>query len=383
VSRFIYLDYNATTPTDARVAEAMAPYLTGFFGNPSSGHLAGRDAKAAIERAREQVARCLGCAADEVVFTSGGSESDNLALRGVAAARGGGHVVTSAIEHPAVLETALAMEMEGAIRLTVVGVDDQGRVDPDEVAAAIADDTVLVSIMLASNEVGTLEPIAAIARGCRDRGVRLHTDAAQAVGKVPVDVAALGVDLLTVAGHKLYAPKGIGALYVRDGVAIEPLIRGAGHERRLRAGTENILEIVGLGAACELVRTEATAEGGWLSALRDRLRNRLVAAVPDLVEHAARADRLPNTLSVSLPGVRAGDLLASVGDRLAASAGAACHGLTVQVSHVLAAMGVSAEIALGTVRFSVGRFTTEEEVDRGAEIVLAAMEAGSSSASTA
>ncbi|MGD8440054.1 MAG: cysteine desulfurase family protein [Holophagae bacterium] len=380
---FIYLDCNATTPTDPRVAEAMAPFLTGFFGNPSSGHRAGREAKAAIEGARSQVAGCLGCAPGEIVFTSGGSESDNLALRGVVAAAGGGHVVTSAVEHPAVLETALAMEMGGLIRLTVVGVDDQGRADPDEVAAAIADDTVLVSIMLANNEVGTLQPVAEIAARCRSRGVLVHTDAAQAVGKIPVDVEDLGVDLLTVAGHKLYAPKGIGALFVREGVEIEPLIHGAGHERRRRAGTENILEIVGLGAASEVVAAEATGEAGRLSAFRDRLRDRLTKGIPDIVEHAARAERLPNTLSVSLPGVRAGDLLTSIGDRLAASAGAACHGVTVQVSHVLAAMGVSPELALGTVRFSVGRFTTDEEVDRGAEIVLAAMEAGGSSASTA
>jgi cysteine desulfurase len=373
VDDFIYLDCNATTPTDPRVAEAMAPFLTGFYGNPSSGHRAGREAKAAVERARGQVAACLGGAADEIVFTSGGSESDNLALRGVAAARGGGHVVTSAVEHPAVLETALAMEMEGLIRLTVVGVDDRGRVDPAEVEAALADDSVLVSIMLANNEVGTLEPVEAIARRCRHRGVLVHTDAAQAVGKIPVDVASLGVDLLTVAGHKLYGPKGVGALYLRSGVTLEPLIRGAGHERRLRAGTENILEIVGLGAACELVGTEVAAEGARLAALRDRLRDRLAAAVPGLVEHAAGADRLPNTLSVALPDARAGELLATVGDRLAASAGAACHGLTVQVSHVLAAMGVPTEIALGTVRLSVGRFTTEAEVDRGAEILLEAL----------
>jgi cysteine desulfurase len=372
VSDFIYLDYNATTPTDPRVAETMAPYLTSCFGNPSSGHQAGREAKAAVERARGQVAACLGCTADEVIFTSGGSESDNLALRGVAAARGGGHVVTSAVEHPAILETALAMEMEGLIRLTVVGVDDQGRVDPGEVEAALGDDTVMVSVMLANNEVGTLQAIAEIARRCRRRGVLLHTDAAQAVGKIPVDVDALGVDLLTVAGHKLYAPKGIGALFIRRGVAIEPLIRGAGHERRLRAGTENILEIVGLGEACELVRHETGREAPRLAALRDRLRRRLAAGVPGLVEHAAHAERLPNTLSVSLPGAHAGDLLAAIGDRVAASAGAACHGLQVQVSHVLAAMGVGTEVALGTIRLSVGRFTTEHEVDRGTDIILAA-----------
>jgi cysteine desulfurase len=369
---FIYLDYNATTPTDPRVADAMRPFLTGFFGNPSSGHRFGREARAAVEAARARVAACLGCGPDEIVFTSGGSESDNLALRGVVAARGGGHVVISAVEHPAVLEVALAMEMEGLIRLTVVGVDGHCRVDPAEVEAALADDTVLVSIMLANNEVGTLQPVAEIAELCRDRGVLVHTDAAQAVGKIAVDVEALGVDLLTVAGHKLYAPKGIGALYLRRGVVIEPLIRGAGHERRLRAGTENILEMVGLGAACALVRDEPPEEHHRLASLRDRLRDRLAAEVGDLMEHAASAERLPNTLSVSLPGAHAGDLLEAVGDELAASAGAACHGLKIQVSHVLAAMGVSPEFALGTIRLSVGRFTTEAEIDRGAEIILAA-----------
>jgi cysteine desulfurase len=370
---FIYLDYNATTPTDPRVAEAMTPFLTGFFGNPSSGHRFGREAKTAVEGARAQVADCLGCAAEEIIFTSGGSESDNLALRGVVAARGGGHVVISAVEHPAVLEVALAMEMEGRIRLTVVGVDSRCRVEPSEIESALADDTVLVSLMLANNEVGTVQPVAEVAALCRDRGVVVHTDAAQAVGKIPVDVASLGVDLLTVAGHKLYAPKGIGALYIRAGVAIEPLIRGAGHERRLRAGTENILEMVGLGAACALVRSEPEEEHQRLARLRDRLRDRLSAGIGGITEHAAGAERLPNTLSVSFPGAHAGELLEAVGDELAASAGAACHGLKIQVSHVLAAMGVTTEVALGTVRFSVGRFTTEDEVDRGAAIVLGAM----------
>ncbi len=370
---FIYLDYNATTPTDPRVAEVMTPYLTGFFGNPSSGHRFGREAKAAVEGARAQVASCLGCATDEIIFTSGGSESDNLALRGVVAARGGGHVITSSIEHPAVLEVALALEMEGLIELTVVGVDAMGRIDPEEISAALRKNSILVSIMLANNEVGTLQPVTEIASRCRDRGVLVHTDAAQAVGKIPVDVEALGVDLLTVAGHKLYAPKGIGALYIREGVELEPLIRGAGHERRLRAGTENILEMVGLGAACALVAEETADEIPRLTALRDRLRDRLAAGFNGIIEHAAGAERLPNTLSVSLPGAHAGDLLDAIGDEVAASAGAACHGLKIQVSHVLAAMGVTPEVALGTIRFSVGRFTTEEEIDRGAEIILAAL----------
>ncbi len=353
---FIYLDYNATTPTDPRVAGSMTPYLTGFYGNPSSGHRAGREARAAVERARTQVAACLGCTADEVVFTSGGSESNNLALRGVVAARGGGHVVTSAIEHPAVLEVVLAMEMEGLIELTVVGADSHGRVDQNEVGDALRPDTILVSLMLANNEVGTLQPVAEVAAMCRKRGVLVHTDAAQAVGKMPVDVDFLGVDLLTVAGHKLYAPKGIGALFVRNGVEIQPLIRGAGHERRLRAGTENILETVGLGVACEMVAEGLTEEMERLVALRNRLRHRLAAGFAGLIEHGHPFERLCNTLSVSFPGVNAGELLDAMGDEVAASAGAACHGNQVQVSHVLSAMGVKPEVALGTVRFSVGRY---------------------------
>jgi cysteine desulfurase len=290
-------------------------------------------------------------------------------------ARGGGHVVTSAVEHPAVLEPLRALEAVGRIRLTVAGVDAAGRVDPYEVCAALSDDTVLVTVMLANNEVGTVQPVVDLVDAVHARGALLHTDAAQAVGKIPVDVAALGVDLLTVAGHKLYGPKGVGALVVRKGVEITPLIRGAGHERGLRAGTENVLGAVGLGAACELAATEVDDEGPRLADLRDRLRRRLAEAVPGLVEHGNSAERLPNTLSVAFPDVDSGRLMARLADEVAVSAGAACHAEGVDVSHVLTAMGVSDEVALGTVRFSVGRFTTADEVDRGAGRVLAALAA--------
>jgi len=360
---FIYLDYNATTPTDPRVAEAMLPFLAGFYGNPSSSHRAGREARAAVDRARSQVATCLGCESEEIVFTSGGSESNNMAIRGVVAARDGGHVITSAVEHPAVLEVVLAMEREGRIGLTVVGVDGQGQVDPGEVEAAVRPDTVLVTLMLANNEVGTLQPVSEIAAICNKRGVPIHTDAAQAVGKISVDVAELGVDLLTVAGHKLYAPKGIGALYIRQGVVVEPLIRGAGHERGLRAGTENILEEVGLGVACEIVREELVEEIPRLQRLRDRLAENLRREIPSLMVHGHPDKRLPNTLSVALPGVDASELANRLGDQVAASLGAACHGDAVHVSHVLEAMGVDAETAKSTIRLSVGRFTTVDEVD--------------------
>jgi cysteine desulfurase len=370
----IYLDCNATTPVDPRVVDAIVPVLRESYGNPSSGHRHGRRARELVEAARAQIATCLGAAPDEVLFTSGGSESDNWALRGVVAARGGGHIVTSAVEHPAVLETARAMEREGRARLTVVGVDRYGRVNPDEVAAALTGDTVLVSVMLANNEVGTLQPLKAIARTCRSRNVLLHTDAAQAVGKIATHVHELGVDLLTVAGHKLYAPKGVGVLVVRHGVVLEPLVRGAGHERGLRAGTENVASIVGLGMACEIVREELAHEAPRLAALRDRFEALLAAGFPALVRHGHPTDRLPNTASVAFPGADANALLALLADEVAASAGAACHTGAVHPSHVLTAMGVDHAAAAATVRFSLGRFTSEREIEEGAHRVLAALQ---------
>jgi cysteine desulfurase len=367
---FIYLDYNATTPIDPRVAEAMGPFLTGGFGNPSSTHAEGRKAKSALEEARQRVARCLGCSPCEVVFTSGGSESNNLAIRGLVEARGGGHVITSAVEHPAVLEVVLALEIEGRIALTIVGVDRFGRVDPGAVSRALRDDTVLVSLMLANNEVGTMQPVTEVAALCRERGVAIHTDAAQAVGKVPVNVADLGIDLLSVAGHKLYAPKGVGALYVRDGVEIMPQIRGAGHELGRRAGTENVLLAVGLGTACELALNEVAEKQERLADLRSRLAVGLRAGCEDLVEHGHPEDRLPNTLSVAFPGHDAGGLLGDLAEDLAASAGSACHSGATMISYVLQAMGVEPALARATVRLSLGRFTTEEEIDRATELIV-------------
>jgi cysteine desulfurase len=369
---FIYLDYNATTPIDPRVAEAMTPFLSGGFGNPSSTHAEGRRAKSALDKARQQVASCLGCSPAEVVFTSGGSESNNLAIRGLVEARGGGHVITSAVEHPAVLEVVLALEIEGRIELTIVGVDRFGRVDPAAVAAALRDDTVLVSLMLANNEVGTLQPVREVAALCRKRGVAMHTDAAQAVGKVPVDAEELGVGLLSVAGHKLYAPKGIGALYIRDGLTVEPQIRGAGHERGRRAGTENVLLAVGLGTACELARGEVVEEQERLGIFRSQLAAGLRAGYEDLVEHGHPEARLPNTLSVALPGRDANTLIGELAEDLAASAGSACHSGATMISYVLQAMGVEPEIARSTIRLSVGRFTTGEEIDQAVELILEA-----------
>jgi cysteine desulfurase len=370
MKNFIYFDYNATTPVDPRVAEAMRPYLTGFFGNPSSTHRLGREAKAAVESARKQVAVCLGAEAEEVVFTSGGTESNNLAIRGAAAACGGGHVITSAVEHPAVLEVVKALQSEGRIRLTILPVDSTGLANPQDILKALGPDTVLVTVMLANNEVGTVQPIREISRLCRERGVLVHTDAAQAIGKIPVNVRALGVDLLSVAGHKFYAPKGIGALYIKSGTPIQPLLRGAGHERGMRAGTENILEQVGLGAACSLVQAAVDEEAARLRELRDRLAQHLSDGYPAMVQHGHAEKRLPNTLSVAFPGVDAGLLLTRLGDDLGASAGAACHADSVDPSHVLTAMGVDAATAMSTVRLTIGRFTTEAEVDEGARRIL-------------
>ncbi len=372
---FIYLDYNATTPTDPRVAEAMRPYLTGCFGNPSSDHQAGREARRAVDQARARVASSIGAQSDEIIFTSGGTESNNLAFHGVAAARGGGHVITSAIEHPAVLEVVLAMESAGDIKMTIVGVDSRGRVDPADIQDALGPDTVLVSLMLANNEVGTLQPVAEVASICRERGIPVHTDAAQAVGKVPVDVDELGVDLLSIAGHKLYAPKGVGALYVRRGTEIESFTRGAGHERGLRPGTENVLEIVGLGMACELVEKELHDEIPRLELMRDRLRDLLVARIPGLVQHGHPKYRLPNTLSVAFPGVEAAGVLSRLENVVAASAGAACHEGGAILSHVLWAMGIECEVARSTLRLSVGRFTSEEDLEIGARHIADVVEA--------
>ncbi len=367
----IYLDCNATTPVDPRVVAVMGDALAHLWGNPSSGHRIGRAARLAVERAREQVAACLGAEPGEIVFTSGGSESDNWAIHGVVADHSGAHVVASAVEHPAVLEPLRAAERRGEITLTIVGVDRFGRVDPAAVAAAMTEHTVLVSVMLANNEVGTLQPIAEISAICHERGVLLHTDAAQAVGKASVDVRALGVDLLTVAGHKLYAPKGVGALYVRRGVSLAPLIRGAGHERGLRAGTENVASVVGLGLACEIAAAELAEETPRLRALRDRLESALGEGVPGLIRHGHPELRLPNTSSCAFPGYDANLLLSRLTDEVAASAGAACHTDEVTPSHVLTAMGVDLATARATVRFSVGRFTTAAEVDEGARRVIA------------
>jgi cysteine desulfurase len=366
----IYLDFNATTPIDPRVADAMLPYLREHFGNPSSGHPYGRRTADAVATAREQVAGLLGCSPAEILFTSGGSESNNTVLKGMASKHGHrGHLVTTAIEHPAVLEPCEHLEGLG-LEVTRLPVDAAGRVDPAHLIEALRDDTILVSVMHANNEVGTLQPIAELAEAARERGVRVHSDAAQSVGKVPVRVDELSVDFLSVAGHKLYAPKGVGALYVRAGRSLPKFVHGASHEANRRAGTENVLGIVGLGAAAELATTHLDEGMRASRRLRDRLLERLQARLGALRVNGDLGDGgLPNTLSVCFRDVDAGALLASIGDQVAASAGAACHADGVQVSTVLRAMRVPLAEAMGTVRLSVGRSTTQDEIDRAAAIL--------------
>lgn len=373
----IYLDYNATTPVAPQVLDAMLPYLgptseavLGQFGNPSSAHALGRAAAAAVAEARERVARLLGARPEEIVFTSGGSEANNLAIKGLAwpEAAQPGHMVISSIEHPAVYEPAHFLQRLGW-RLTVVPVDRQGVVEVAAVERALRPDTRLVSIMHANNEIGTIQPIGEIAALCRQRGVLVHTDAAQSVGKIPVDVRVLGVDLLTVAGHKLYAPKGVGALYVRAGVELVPLIHGAGHEAGRRAGTENVPSIVALGRACQLAGESLAEMPTRLARLRDRLYEQLCLGIGRLPINGEGAPRLPNTLSVNFPRVQGHELLAKAAG-VCASTGAACHAGSAQLSAVLQALGLTLEEGRGAVRLSLGWYTTQEEIDQAAHMLV-------------
>lgn len=370
----IYLDYNATTPIDPRVAEVMQPLLGPVYGNPSSSHFPGQEARRVVERARVEVAGLLGCSPEEVVFTGGGTESNNHAIIGAVRASGKrpAHVITSAVEHPAVTEVCGRLEASSGCTVTVLPVDGTGMVDPAELEQAIRPETVLVTVMHANNEVGTIQPIAELAAVTRKHGIPFHTDAAQSVGKVGTRVDELGVDLLSVAGHKLYAPKGVGVLYIRQGTAIENLMLGAGHEAGRRPGTENLIGIAGLGAACRLAAAELDTRADHCRQLRDRLWEALRSRVPNIHLNGHPDQRLPNTLSVAFPGTDARDLLARLPD-LAASPGSACHSGEAEPSAVLAAMGVDRDLALGTVRFSTGCETTETDVDRAAEQVTVAL----------
>ena len=370
----IYLDYNGTTPHDPEVIAAMRPFLEEEFGNPSSGHLYAVMPRQALNTARRQVAGLLNCAPEEVVFTSGSTEANNWAIIGTALALRdrGRHIITSSFEHPAVLNVCHFLEKEG-YEVTYLPVDAQGIVGVADVEAALRPDTTLVTIMHANNEVGSIQPIAEIASLAKSRGIRVHSDAAQSLGKIPVDVKELEIDLLSMAGHKLYAPKGVGALYIRSGVRLETFMHGAGQEMRRRAGTENILEIVGLGKACEIAARNLEHNRRHMQAMRDRLHAAITAGVKEVRLNGHAEKRLPNTLSLSFRNMEANRILEAIGMEIAASAGAACHADSVEISHVLKAMGVPIEWAKGTLRLTTGRMTTAPEIDRAATLIVEAV----------
>ena len=372
-SKPIYLDYNATTPIDPDVREAMLPYLEEHFGNPSSSYAYGQRAKEAVDKARRQVAALIGATPEEIVFTSGGSESNNHAITGVALANAqeGKHIITSCIEHPAVINPCRYLEEGLGFNVSHLPVDNYGLVDPDDIRNAITEDTILITIMHANNEVGTIEPIEKIGEIAKEHGILFHTDAAQSCSKIKVDVKRLRVDLLTIAGHKLYAPKGVGALFVKGGTRIDPLIHGAGQERGKRAGTENVPYIVGLGVACNIARDVLPNYEKEIKWLRDRLHAKIEASLgKDMVQLNGHPERrLPNTLNISLRGIVGEELLGHILE-VAASTGAACHASSTEPSGVLLEMGLSRELALGALRLTLGRWSTEEEVKLAAELIV-------------
>ncbi len=363
----IYLDNNATTPTDPRVVEAMSPYFAGAFGNPSSPHSMAQEARRAVEDARETVAAAIGARPRSIVFTSGGSESDNIAIKGVVLPRlgGRGHIVTTAIEHHAVLRTCEYVRDRFGLDVTFVGVDSEGLVDPGEVERACRRDTVLVSVMLANNEVGVIEPLSEIAAAARKRGIVVHTDAVQAVGKIPIDVESLGVDFLAMSAHKFYGPKGVGALYVRPGVSFDPLSHGGSHEWGLRPGTENVPGIVGLARALSIAVAGMPEEAARLESLTERLETGLESRIPDVVVHSRGAPRIPGTSNVAFRYVEGESVVLGLDmEGIEVSTGSACTTDSAEPSHVLSAMGVAPNEAQGSVRFGLGRHTSEDDVDR-------------------
>ena len=368
----IYLDHNATTPVALEVMEAMKPYWGDGYGNPSSGYSLGRRAKEALEEARANVAQLLGCSPSEIVFTSGGTESNNMVIKGVAhsLAQKGRHIITTAIEHPAITNPCLFLQDQG-YNVTFLPVDSTGLVDPTTVKAAIRSSTVLISVMHANNETGTIQPIPEIGAIAREAGVLFHTDAAQSVGKIPAQVSDLRVDFLSVAGHKVYAPKGVGALFIRDDLKIEPFVHGAGQESGRRAGTENVMFGVALGRALALAGERMGEDTERIGHLRDRLHSLLSENVPGLVLNGRPEARLPNTLNVSLPGVDGATLLNAIPE-ICASTGAACHDRTVQLSHVLSAMRIPEEIGRGAIRLTLGRGNSEAEIEKAAGLIIAA-----------
>ena len=368
----IYLDFNATTPVAPEVLEAMLPYLTRSFGNPSSDHALGREARRAVDEAREQVAALIGASRDEIIFTSGGTESNHLAIRGAGAliATGRRHIVTSSVEHPATVGVCAFLEAQGW-KVTRLPVNRDGAIDVRGADEAIGDDVGLVTVMLAQNETGAVMPVSDVAHVARAHGAVSHTDAAQAVGKIDVNVDRLGVDLLSIAGHKLYAPKGVGALYVRSQTAIEPLVLGGGQERGLRPGTENVASIVGLGVAATLAQSRLANDVEFIGNLRDHLWAEVSARIPGLVRHTPIERCLSNTLSLSFPGVLGREVLQRA-DGVLASTGSACHSGVDTPAETLLAMGVAPDVALGAVRLSLGRSTSLDQVRAAAEILTTA-----------
>jgi len=369
--RKVYLDHAATTPVRSEVAEMVSRFMLEEFGNASSVHNWGRRAREAVERARGQVASLIGARSEEIVFTSGGTESDNLAIKGVALANRerGRHIITSRIEHHAVLHACEFLEEEGW-KVTYLPVDGDGLVDPDDVRRAITPETVLVTIMMANNEVGTIEPVAEIGRICAEHDVYFHTDAVQVVGNLPVDVEEIRVDLMTISGHKMYAPKGVGALYIRKGTRIASVLHGGAHERGLRAGTENVPGIVGMGLACELAQRELPERVPRLRSLRDRLIDGILATIPDVRLNGHRERRLPNNVNVSFRHIEGEALLLDLDlEGIGASSGSACTSGSLDPSHVLLAMGLPYEWAHGSVRMTLGKDTTDEDIDYVLEVL--------------
>jgi cysteine desulfurase len=377
MNRPIYMDYHATTPVDRVVLEAMLPFFNENFGNAASrNHPFGWDAESAVEGAREQVAKLIGAAAKEITFTAGASESNNLTIKGVLEFHRdkGNHLVTCATEHRSVIDTCRSLERKGAARLTVLGVDRHGRLDPAAVEAALTPQTVLVSVMLANNEIGTVHPLAEIGRIAKRRGVLLHSDTTQGIGKIPVDVEAMGIDLLSLSAHKIYGPKGVGALYMRSKnprVRIAPLVEGGGQERGLRSGTLNVPGIVGLGKACEVAGAVMAEEAARTARLRDRLQQALTAELDHVTLNGHPSERLPGNLNLSFGFVEAESLLMALNREIALSTGSACSSATLEPSYVLKALGQGDEIAHSSIRFGLGRFTTVEEIDVVAKRVIA------------
>ena len=369
--KIIYLDYNATTPINQEVIDEMMPFLKEHFGNPSSSHLFGQKAKYAVEKARTQVANLLNCNSNKIIFTSGGTESNNYAIKGAAFKlfNKGNHIITTQVEHPSVLESCKFLNSKG-FEIIYLPVNESGLIDIHDVEKAIKPSTILITIMHSNNETGSIQPIEKISELAKKHNIIFHTDAVQSAGKIPLDINKLGVDLLSIAGHKIYAPKGIGALYIRQGVNLEKLIHGAGQENDRRAGTENVLEIVGLGMACEIAVRDFNKNTASMKHTRDLLYKKLNKEIKNIKLNCDLKKCLPNTLNISFKGIDSNELIDKIKDQIAVSSGAACHSGKTEASYVLKALKVSDEWAKGTLRFSTGKMTTTDEIGYASQIIL-------------